>query len=104
MTWTLVQKSASQIAGSGVSSIAVTLPVGSTAGNLLIITLTSSGGTFTLPAGWVQAVTIANSGNARSEIWHNINNPGGISSVTCTITWTASAASSTPTSPPRPSP
>jgi hypothetical protein len=85
----LVQK------GNGVNggtTVVVTLPVASTAGNLLTVALGTDNSTTsfsTAASGWTKAVSFG-SGLNRSEIWYNANNAGGISSVT----FTASAAGS----------
>lgn len=62
--------------------LTLTLPATSTAGDLLVATVSSSGTAFTAPAGWSQAVASAN--GSRVELWYLANNPGGINSVTFT--------------------
>ena len=59
-----------------------TLPVASTAGTLLVATLTSdeSPTKSTQPAGWVLANQADQAGAGRTEIWYYPNNPGGLSS------------------------
>lgn len=95
MTWSLVQKSASLATATG-TSLPVPLPGASTAGNLLSIKLISSQGTatWTLPAGWQQAESVQNGGVSHSEIWYYPNNPGGITSVTCTSSLSANVKGS----------
>ena len=66
------------------ATVAPTLPAASTAGTLLVATLTSQRNTnFTGPTGWVRA---ANSGrtDAKAEIWYYANNPGGITRASFT--------------------
>lgn len=59
-----------------------TLPAASTAGSLLVATLTSdeSSNKSTPPAGWVLASQADQTGAGRSEIWYYPSNPGGLSS------------------------
>jgi hypothetical protein len=65
-----------------------TLPAASLAGTLLVADVRSVGtpNRFTAPAGWVAATFVNQASGGRSEIWYYPNNPGGISSVTFTIT------------------
>ena len=60
-----------------------TLPAASTAGTMLVATLTSdeSPTKSTAPAGWLLANQADQVGAGRAEIWYYPNNPGGISSV-----------------------
>jgi collagen type I alpha len=69
------------------SSLSVTMTSPSTAGTLLVVTL-SGGGTFTTAAsGWVQAKAQAGAANSQgAAIWYYSDNPGGVSSVTFTST------------------
>ena len=59
-----------------------TLPAASTAGTLLVATLTSddSPNKSTQPAGWVFAANANLAGAGRVEIWYYPSNPGGLSS------------------------
>ncbi|HYR16175.1 MAG TPA: pilus assembly protein TadG-related protein [Mycobacterium sp.] len=68
--------------------LTATLPAASTAGTLLVATARSepTPNKFTAPAGWVAATFVNEATAGRSEIWYYPNNPGGISSVTFTIT------------------
>jgi cellulose synthase/poly-beta-1,6-N-acetylglucosamine synthase-like glycosyltransferase len=60
-----------------------TLPLASTAGNLLVITINGfPTNVFTAPAGWILAAGSSQTG--RDEIWYYPNNPGGITSATLT--------------------
>ena len=63
--------------------VTATLPAASTAGTLLVATITSDDtpNRFTAPAGWVQATEVQTAGEGRTGIWYYANNPGGISSV-----------------------
>ena len=65
-----------------------TMTSASTAGTLLVATVRSDDTPtrFTASAGWVAADFANAAGQSRSEIWYYPNNPGGISSVTFTIT------------------
>ncbi len=83
------------VTGSG-TTLTLTLPSGSTAGNLLIAVFEGFGSNSSTnaPGGWQNADE--GSGNAqsrRSTIWYYQNNPGGISSVNFTLgsgtTWSA---------------
>ncbi len=66
-------------------TVTPTMPVVSTAGNLLVVVLRSetspSNKPFTAPAGWVSANSAFLNGTAHVEIWYYANNPGGISSA-----------------------
>ncbi len=68
--------------------ITPTLTSASTAGTLLVAIVRSddTANRFTATAGWVVADFASIAGQARTEIWYYPNNPGGISSVTFTIT------------------
>ncbi len=68
--------------------ITPTMTSASTAGTLLVAIVRSddTANRFTATAGWVVADFANVAGQARSEIWYYPNNPGGISSVTFTIT------------------
>ncbi|HXC76322.1 MAG TPA: hypothetical protein VNU19_04660 [Candidatus Acidoferrum sp.] len=68
--------------------ITPTLTNPSTAGTLLVAIVRSDDtpNRFLAPAGWVTADFASVAGTARTEIWYYPNNPGGISSVTFTIT------------------
>ncbi len=63
-----------------------TLAAASTAGSLLVATVSSdpTNTAFTAPAGWVSAAGINQATAGRSEIWYYPDNPGGISTVTFT--------------------
>ena len=65
-----------------------TMTSASTAGTLLVAVVRSDDtpNRFTATAGWVVADFASVAGQARTEIWYYPNNPGGISSVTFTIT------------------
>src|SRR5438552_4273867 len=65
-----------------------TLPAATQPGTLLVATARSgpTPNKFTAPAGWVAATFVNEATAGRSEIWYYPNNPGGISSVTFTIT------------------
>jgi hypothetical protein len=67
-------------------SPSLTLPVASTAGNLLVAAINAdpTNTSSTAPAGWVSAVAVNQSTAGREEIWYYPNNPGGITSVTFT--------------------
>ena len=80
----LVQKG-TLATGSG-ASITVTLPAGSTAGDLLVAAIadTNSGcasDTFSAPAGWVKASHACRGGNGPVELWYLANASAGITSV-----------------------
>ena len=74
-------------AGPASKHVFPSLPVASTAGNLLVVTLRSetsgSNKPFTAPAGWVSALPGGAflHGTAHTEIFYYPNNPGGISSA-----------------------
>jgi hypothetical protein len=79
-------RTGSVVSSSG-NSLAVTMSSGSTAGDLLVATISSDNGsaTFSGPSGWVQGPNVGVGGNSgRAEIWYYANNPGGISSATFT--------------------
>jgi hypothetical protein len=40
---------------------------------------------WSLPAGWVKAIGLSNSGISHAEIWYYPANPGGITGVVCTV-------------------
>jgi len=60
------------------------LPIASTAGDLLVATANGdpTNTAYTAPAGWVRATAVNQGGAARTEIWYYPDNPGGITSVT----------------------
>jgi len=69
------------------ASLSATLPASSTAGDLLVATITENGTTtFSAPAGWIAGPAVSTTGtyHGRAEIWYYPNNPGGISSATFT--------------------
>ena len=68
--------------------ITPTMTSASTAGTLLVAVVRSDDtpNRFLASAGWVVADFANLAGQSRSEIWYYPNNPGGISSVTFTIT------------------
>jgi len=77
------------VATSSSSSLAVTMSAGSTAGDLLVATISSnSASAFSGPSGWVQGPTVSATGTnpGRAAVWYYPNNPGGISSATFTTT------------------
>jgi len=71
----------------GSTSITLTLPSGSTAGNLLIASFDGFGSSNNSngPAGWQLADEGSGSASRRSAIWYYPNNPGGISSANFSI-------------------
>ena len=64
--------------------LVATLPGPSAIGTLLVVTLNSdpTPNKTTPPAGWLEAATISQPGEGRSEIWYYPNNPGGITTQT----------------------
>ena len=71
------------------NSLAVTMSSSSTAGDLLVATISNdSGNAFSGPSGWLQgpAVSTTGSNTGRAAVWYYPNNPGGISSATFTTT------------------
>jgi len=80
------------VAKTATAAVAPTLPAASTAGTLLVATLTSQKNTaFNLPSGWTRAAQ-AHQTNADAEILYYAGNPGGITSVTFTNTGGSSTA------------
>ena len=74
-----------QVSGTG-TSLTPTLGVASTAGNLLVAVLNAaSAQPWSLPAGWVQDSDRSNNGVSHATIFYYIGNPGGITSVVCTL-------------------
>jgi len=91
---TIVNLQTGTLATSTSGSVTATLPSASTAGTLLVATLTNKTNTvaFTAPSGWTQAVTGNNLCCGRTDIWYYVNNPGGITSATFTaVSGTTSA-------------
>jgi hypothetical protein len=80
----------------GFTSVTASLPAASTAGNLLvaIVHSTPNGAAFTGIGGWTFAAgTAVNEANAgRVEIWYYPNNPGGITTATFGIGFSAAVA------------
>ena len=56
-----------------------------TAGNLLVIPCSNKGSVFTLPAGWLQAITHNDTSNLYADVWYYPNCPAGITSVVVTM-------------------
>lgn len=71
----------------GTTSLTVTLPSASSAGNLLVVqaALNNTGESFTGGSGWQMAVGVGQAGDGRVEIWYRPNNPGGITTATFTL-------------------
>ena len=69
---------AGTVAKAATATVIPSLPAASTAGTLLVATLTSQRNNhFTAPTGWVRAAR-ASRAAADAEIWYYANNPGGI--------------------------
>jgi hypothetical protein len=85
---TILNLQTGTLATSTSGSVTASLPSASTAGTLLVATLTNKTNTiaFTAPTGWTQAVTANNACCGRTDIWYYVNNPGGITSATFTAT------------------
>jgi hypothetical protein len=68
--------------------LTATLPGPTTAGTLLVATISSdpSPNKTTAPVGWLDAVDISQPVEGRTEIWYYPNNPGNISTVTFATT------------------
>ncbi len=66
--------------------ITASLPAASTAGTLLVATLSSdpTPNRTVGPAGWLVAADVTQPGEGRTEIWYYASNPGGITNVTFT--------------------
>ena len=68
--------------GPALKDVFPSLPALSTAGTLLVVTITSevhpSHKPFTAPAGWIQAISASQDGARHTDIWYYPNNPGGI--------------------------
>ncbi|MCU1389605.1 MAG: hypothetical protein JWL72_2943 [Ilumatobacteraceae bacterium] len=80
----LVQKGP-RVTGSG-TSFTMTLPSGSTAGDLLVATIEDVNGncgsdTFAGPTGWVRAVSTCRGSVGPVEIWYRPNTPAAVTSV-----------------------
>ena len=69
------------------TTITATLPVASTAGDLLVANVRSQSTATqsTASAGWVFANGVNDTTAGRSEIWYYPNNPGGITSASFTV-------------------
>ncbi|HSS60050.1 MAG TPA: hypothetical protein VLK30_01180 [Candidatus Limnocylindrales bacterium] len=82
--------------GPATKDVFPSLPVLSTAGTLLVVTIISevnpSNKPFTAPAGWVQAASASLDGARHTDIWYYPNNPGGIGAAG-TVDFGASPAS-----------
>jgi hypothetical protein len=81
-TWSLVQQSSAQATG-GIC----TLPTGSTAGNLLVLTASNGSSTaLVAPTGatWSTLRSVINGTSSQDVIFACFNNPGGLSSFTVT--------------------
>jgi hypothetical protein len=80
--------------GIGFTSVTSTLPVASTAGNLLVATIHSfpSAVPFTGSGGWVFASGTNEANVGRVEIWYYPNNPGGITTATFGIGFNAAVS------------
>jgi hypothetical protein len=81
---------------SSTGNVTPTFAAASTAGSLLVATVTNSCTTasdaFSAPAGWVLATGTWLSGDGRVEVWYYPNNPGGISSAAFTSSSCAGSA------------
>ena len=78
---TIAKVQAGVVAKTATATVIPSLATASTAGTLLVATLTSQKSTsFTAPTGWVRAATASRT-NAEAEIWYYANNPGGITSA-----------------------
>jgi hypothetical protein len=71
----------------GFNTVTATLPVASTAGTLLVVTVreTPTNTRSTAPAGWVFATGVNEPTVGRTEIWYRPNNPGGVTNATFTL-------------------
>ncbi|HEV3405055.1 MAG TPA: pilus assembly protein TadG-related protein [Candidatus Dormibacteraeota bacterium] len=71
----------------GANTVTATLPRGSTAGNLLVVTLreTPTNTPSTGPAGWLFAAGVNDPTVGRTEIWYRPNAPAGITTATFTL-------------------
>jgi hypothetical protein len=77
----VIKVQAGTVAHASGATVTPTLPSVSTAGTLLLATVTSQKNAgFTGPTGWVRAVRVGQT-NADAEIWYYANNPGGITSA-----------------------
>jgi hypothetical protein len=81
----LVQKGS--VVTSATTTVTLTLSSASTAGNLLIATLSGYGNSNNAsgPAGWTSAVQTSGGGTRRTAIFYYANNPGSISSAVFTF-------------------
>jgi hypothetical protein len=86
MAWTL-QTSPGALARTGSGTSVTPACTSTTKGTTLIAVLSSSvsGLTFTMPSGWVEAGT----GLGQVQVWYYPDNPGGITSVLCQASATA---------------
>ncbi|MFI5283653.1 MAG: glycosyltransferase [Candidatus Dormibacterales bacterium] len=66
--------------------VAATLPVPSTAGDLLVVTLVGGNNVsaFAGPPGWTRAVNVGQAGDGEVEIWYLPNSPAGVTTATFT--------------------
>lgn len=96
MAIALVQSANAASNAAGPASIAPAYGVGTTAGNLLIlcVTNTNTTGTITTPAGWTLLQANSQSGLI-SNLYYQLSNAGGITTVTVTIGGTAGGAVAT---------
>jgi len=90
-----LQSGSELVSSSG--NVTPTLPAASTAGDLLIATVTNSCTTasdaFVAPSAWILAKGAWLSGDGRVEVWYYPDNPGGISSAAFTSSSCAGSAS-----------
>jgi len=68
----------------GTGAFTLTLPAASTAGDLLVATLSNNGAFTGGPAGWIRGPNVTGGATSQAEIWYYPNNPGGITSATFT--------------------
>jgi len=82
----IVQLQVGTLATGTTGNVTPTLPSASTAGTLLVATLTNKtpGNVWTAPSGWVSAILGNNGCCGRVQIWYYANNPGGITSAAFT--------------------
>jgi hypothetical protein len=70
----------------GSATVTATIPLGSTAGNLLLVTIVGGNNVspFTGPAGWTKAASIGQNGDGEVEIWYLANASAGVTSAAFT--------------------
>ena len=69
------------------ATVTTTLAAGSTAGDLLVATISTDTGPFTAPSGWVRAASVA-SATSETEVWYRADSPSGVSSAAFTSSGT----------------